>query len=214
MTPSSSAVSSRAVASWADTRRGEAYHPELSARLTLDSSLFDQEDSRPAATQVAGGGVAADACPDRRRRACTAQWLLPYTRTRKEHEMLDVVIAWLDAMRRGDADAAAEHFDPDVTWYGVPADVVCRSRAEVAVMLARTIARGRPEAEALELIAGRRAVVLAVRSPDLREIGDVPLPGQLYNVFEVRDGVIVAARDFVERDDALRAAQADAPAWE
>jgi limonene-1,2-epoxide hydrolase len=127
--------------------------------------------------------------------------------------MLDVVIAWLDEMRREDADAAAEHFHPNVTWHGLPADAICRSRAEVADMLRRTIARGRPETEALELIAGSRAVVLGVRSPDLREIGDVPLPGQLYNVFEIRDGVIVAARDFIHRADALQAAQAKAPTW-
>jgi limonene-1,2-epoxide hydrolase len=127
--------------------------------------------------------------------------------------MLDVVIAWLDAMRRGEPEAAAEHFQPDITWHGLPSDAVCHNRAEVAEMLRRTIARGLPRADALELIAGDRAVVLGVRSHDLHEIGDVTLPGQLYNVFEIRDGLIVAARDFVERDDALQAAQADAPAW-
>ena len=100
-----------------------------------------------------------------------------------------------------------------MVWHGVPADAVCRGRAEVLERLRRTVARGVPRAEALELIAGDRAVVLGVRSPDLREIGDVPLSGQLYNVFEVRDGEIASARDFARRDDALRAAHADAPLW-
>jgi limonene-1,2-epoxide hydrolase len=127
--------------------------------------------------------------------------------------MLDVVIAWLDAMRRGEPDAAAEHFHPAVTWHGLPADAVCRNRAEVAEMLRRTVARGLPRADTLELIASDRAVVLGVGSPDLQEIGDVALPGQLYNVFEIREGVIVAARDFIHRADALQAAQAKAPTW-
>jgi hypothetical protein len=65
----------------------------------------------------------------------------------------------------------------------------------------------------VELIAGARAVVLGVRSHELQNIGDVSLPGQLYNVFEVRDGVIVAARDFIHRADALQAAQPEAPTW-
>jgi limonene-1,2-epoxide hydrolase len=131
--------------------------------------------------------------------------------TAASEQGLGVVVAWLDAMRRGEPEAAAECFHADVIWHGLPADAVCRSRAEVLEMLRRTVARGLPRAEAVELIAGDRAVALGVRSPDLRAIGDVPLAGQLYNVFELRDGVIAFARDFARREDALRAAQADAP---
>jgi ketosteroid isomerase-like protein len=127
--------------------------------------------------------------------------------------MLEVVVAWLDAMRRGEADAAAECFHSDVVWQGLPHDAVCRNREEVRDMLRRTIARGRPRAQALELIAGDRAVALGICSPELRQIGDVALPGQLYNVFQIREGRIAAARDFAHREEALRAAGATRPDW-
>jgi hypothetical protein len=51
-------------------------------------------------------------------------------------------------------------------------------------MLADRLATGVPRTSALELIAGETAVVLGVRSDDLLAIAGVPLPGQLYNVFE------------------------------
>jgi len=133
--------------------------------------------------------------------------------TAASEQGLGVVVAWLDAMRRGEPEAAAEYFDPDVIWHGLPADAVCRNRAEVLEMLRRTVARGLPRASALELVAGDGAVMIGVRSADLREIGDVPLSGQLYNVFQLRDGVIVFATDFARREDALGAAGADPPAW-
>jgi hypothetical protein len=55
--------------------------------------------------------------------------------------------------------------------------------------------------------------VLGVRSPELQEIGDQPLPGQLLNVFTVRDGRISSVQDYAKRSDALRAAGANEPGW-
>lgn len=125
-------------------------------------------------------------------------------------QALGVVVAWLDAMRRGESDAVAGCFRPDVSWHGVPDDALCSNRDEVLGMLERS---PRLNTEALELIVGDSAVVLGVRSPELREIGDVPLAGQLYNVFEIREGAIASVRDFTRRGDALRAAGAHAPEW-
>jgi limonene-1,2-epoxide hydrolase len=123
---------------------------------------------------------------------------------------LGVVVAWLDAMRRGEPESAADYFRADVRWRGLPDDALCNSRDEVLEMLQRTQP---PRADALELIVGDGTVVLGVRSADLREIGDVPLAGQLYNVFEIRDGAIASVKDFARREDALRAAGADEPNW-
>src|SRR5215213_5111256 len=114
---------------------------------------------------------------------------------------LAAVMDWLDGMKRGDAAAVARCFRPDVRWTGVPADARCESRDEVMELLGGTFGRS-VRAEALELIAGEDAIVLGVRSPDLREIGDVALPGQLYNVFAARDGLIASVTDFVHRDEA------------
>jgi hypothetical protein len=80
-------------------------------------------------------------------------------------------------------------------------------------MLADRLATGVPRTSALELIAGETAVVLGVRSDDLLAIAGVPLPGQLYNVFEILDARITSARDFARRTDALRAARAREPQW-
>jgi ketosteroid isomerase-like protein len=133
--------------------------------------------------------------------------------TAPNEQALAVVVAWLDAMRRGDLETAAGCFHPDVTWRAVRDAALCGNRSEVVDMLAASLATGAPRATALELIAGRTAVVLGVRSDDLREIAGVPLPGQLYNAFEIRDGRIASARDFSHRGETLRAAGALEPQW-
>jgi ketosteroid isomerase-like protein len=116
-------------------------------------------------------------------------------------------------MRRGDRDAIARCFRADVTWRGIVSDAVCRDRAEVLDMLEHRLAVGPPRVETLELICGDTGAVLGVRSDDLQVIADVPVPGQLHNVFEVRDGGIAAVHDHVRRRDALHAAGANEPQW-
>jgi ketosteroid isomerase-like protein len=130
-----------------------------------------------------------------------------------QRENLEVLIAWLDAMRRGDLAAVAELFAPDVVWRGVPADAICHNRDEVMDMLAADLPPGPRTPQALELVAGEGAVVLGIRSPVLVEVGEEPLPGQMLNVFTVHDGRITAVRDYAERADALRAAGAAEPGW-
>lgn len=51
-----------------------------------------------------------------------------------EPNAIEAVVGWLDAMRRGDIDAAAGWFDPQVGWRGVGGSV-CRNRADVLEML-------------------------------------------------------------------------------
>jgi ketosteroid isomerase-like protein len=129
-------------------------------------------------------------------------------------ENLEVVVAWLDAMRRRDLGAVEEVLEPDVVWRGLPADAVCHDRAEVLDMLrADELHEGLRAIGALELVAGDGSVVLGVRSPELTEIGEVPLEGQLFNVFRVRAGRISSIQDYAHRADALSAAGADAPGW-
>jgi ketosteroid isomerase-like protein len=132
----------------------------------------------------------------------------------------------MDAMRRGDLDAAAEWFHPEVTWTGVPAGAVCRNRDDVLDMLRDSLMpcaddpqsyepeEGLRGAEAVELIApSAGTVVLGAKVPGLTEVGGEDLEGQLFNVFRVRDGRIVAVADYALRDDALQAAGATPPAW-
>lgn len=143
-----------------------------------------------------------------------------------EATAIGAVVAWMDAMRRGDLTAAAEWFDPDVSWRGIPDDAVCRDRDQVLEMLGDSLIPcpedpdsyelepGLRGAEAVELIAaGAGTVVLGAKLPGMSEIGGIPVHGQLFNVFRVRDGRIVEVADYARRTEALAAADAQAPAW-
>jgi limonene-1,2-epoxide hydrolase len=127
-------------------------------------------------------------------------------------EPLDVVVGWLDAMRRGDLEGVEGWFDPNVTWRGVRDAAVCRSRDEVLDMLQGSL-EGRLGAEAVELIAADGAAVLGAKVPGLAEIGGIDLRGQLFNVFRVGCGRIVAVEDYARRNEALAAAGATPPRW-
>jgi limonene-1,2-epoxide hydrolase len=130
-----------------------------------------------------------------------------------QQQPLAVLIAFLDAMRRGDLAAINHLLDPDVVWRGVAADAMCHNRNDVLDMLSEQTAEGLVNASALELVVGDGAVVLGVRSEELDQIGDEPLPGQLFNVFRVNDGRIVAVRDYANRHEALHTAAAPPPRW-
>jgi SnoaL-like domain len=143
-----------------------------------------------------------------------------------EANAMEAVVGWMDAMRRGDLTAAAQWFDSQVTWRGISPDAVCRDREDVLEMLgdslipcpedpdAYELEPGLRGAEAVELVsAGTGTVVLGAKVPGLSETGGVRVDGQIFNVFRVRDGRIVEVADYAERDEALAAAGARAPAW-
>jgi ketosteroid isomerase-like protein len=165
---------------------------------------------RPPTPFALGGGARA---PPGSSRLPISLWNREENQVSLQQDNLAVVVAWLDAMRRGDLQAVDTLFAPEVVWRGVPAEAVCRDRREVLDMLAGRIEEGFDSVDALELVAGEDAVVLGIRSPDLNEIGEQPLPGQLFNVFNLRDGRIVAARDYAERGVALEAAGVRPPEW-
>jgi len=128
-------------------------------------------------------------------------------------EPLDVLVGWLDAMRRGDLEEVERWFDPHVTWRGVRDAAVCRNREQVLDMLQGSL-EGRLGADAVEIVAGDGVVVLGAKLPGLGEIGGVDVRGQLFNVFRVGCGRIVAVEDYARREEALAAAGASAPRWE
>jgi limonene-1,2-epoxide hydrolase len=125
---------------------------------------------------------------------------------------LDTVVGWLDAMRRGDLEDVERWFDPNVTWRAVHDTAVCRNRTEVLDMLQGSL-EGRLGAEAVELIPADGAVVLGAKVPGLGEIRGTDVRGQLFNVFRVGCGRIFAVEDYAHREEALRAAGAQAPQW-
>jgi limonene-1,2-epoxide hydrolase len=109
---------------------------------------------------------------------------------------IGVVVAFMDAMGRGDRDALHELL------------IVAMLTEQITLRFMR-----HRRVEAVELIGGEKGVALGVRDATMTEIGDIALDGQLYNVFTVVDGRIVAVRDLAHRSDALAAAGARRPAW-
>jgi ketosteroid isomerase-like protein len=115
---------------------------------------------------------------------------------------LQLVLDWIDALRRGHVDAIAERFHPDVAWEDVAGGLACDGREQVLAWL--RAARAQPtDVDALELLADADHVVLAVRNHARRELAGVQLDGQLYTVFTIRDGQITHLHDHAHRTDAL-----------
>ena len=127
-------------------------------------------------------------------------------------EPLDAVVGWLDAMRRDDVEAVKTWLDPEVTWRSVGNAAVCRDREEVLEMLEGSL-EGRLGADAIELIAGEGCAVLGAKVPGLAEIGGTDVRGQLFSVFRVGCGRIVAVEDYARRGEALAAAGVEAARW-
>ena len=125
-----------------------------------------------------------------------------------EDNIKTILVGWLDALRRHDLDALERRMAPDVFWQGIREDLVCEDREQALAML-REQQREEHGVEALELVATEEKVVLGVRSDQLREVGGVPLEGQIFQVFSLRDGVIVRVDEYERRGDALVAAGAD-----
>ncbi|MDQ3863747.1 MAG: nuclear transport factor 2 family protein [Actinomycetota bacterium] len=125
-----------------------------------------------------------------------------------EDNIKTILAGWLDALRRNDLDAVKRRMAPDVFWQGIREDFVCKDREEAMEML-REQQREEHGVEALELVATEEKVVLGVRSAQLREVGGVPLGGQIFQVFTLRDGVIVRVDEYERRGEALAAGGAE-----
>ena len=129
---------------------------------------------------------------------------------RTPEDNIKIILAeWLDALRRQDLDAIEHRMAPDVFWQeGIREEFVCVDRDE-AMSLLREQQREDYGVEALELVAIEEKVVLGVRSTQLREVGGVPLGGQIFQVFTLHDGIIVRVDEYERRIDALEAADAE-----
>src|SRR5256885_7148829 len=93
---------------------------------------------------------------------------------------IEVVLGFLDAIRRRDREAAADFLAPNVVWQGVVPDLVCRSSGEVlGIFLGQRDER--IEIDRLELIGTERGAVFAVHRPEAWEVAGVQIPGAMYH---------------------------------
>ena len=125
-----------------------------------------------------------------------------------EDNIKTILVGWLDALHRHDLEAVERLMAPDVFWQGIREHLVCEDRDQAMEML-REQQREEHGVEALELIATEEKVMLGVRSTQLQEVGGVPLGGQIFQVFTLRNGLIVRVDEYERRGDALLAAGAD-----
>jgi ketosteroid isomerase-like protein len=128
--------------------------------------------------------------------------------TTPEDNIKTILSDWLEALHRHDLDAMERRMAPDVFWQGIRENFVCADRSEAMKML-REQQREEHGVEALELVATEEKVVLGVCSTQLQEVGGVPLGGQIFQVFTLRDGIIVRVDEYERRGKALAAADAE-----
>jgi hypothetical protein len=122
----------------------------------------------------------------------------------KRHN-IELLIAWLDALRRRDLPALTERLDPQTTWQGVLPDLVCHGRDEVV----ETFVAQRDQhydVDALELIGAAEHAILHARPAEPQEIGGITAQDGMYNVFRIERSTVTRIEDYVDRDGALRAA--------
>jgi hypothetical protein len=126
---------------------------------------------------------------------------------------LDLLLDWIDALRKADLDAVHELLAPDVVWHGLSADLICTGRPAVLDVLREQVPV-RCDGDALELLSGPAHLVLGTRSDSLPHPPGIDVHGQIYSVLEPRGGAFATIRDFARRADALNAAGlADPLVW-
>ena len=120
---------------------------------------------------------------------------------------IEIMLGFLDAIRRRDRQAAAEFLDPAVVWRGVVPGIVCRTPGEVLdVFLGE---RGRElEIDRLEVIGTDRGAVFAVHGPETWEIEGVELRGAIYHAVAIDGDRITRLEDHAELEQACTAAAA------
>ena len=125
---------------------------------------------------------------------------------------IELLLDWIDALRRGDLDQIRELLDPHVTWHGVTDDLACIGREAVIDVLKDQLPMCM-RADAIELVVAPGHLVLGTRNTSLPDPPGVPLHGQVYNVFELDENRIRTIRDFAAREAACRIAGLDGDDW-
>ena len=118
---------------------------------------------------------------------------------------IELVLRWLDALRRRDRGSAEELLAPDVHTHGIRPEQICGSREE-ALEVFFGVREQDLGIDRLDITSAGDRVVLGFRGEGVEEDYDDALTGQLFNVFSVRDGRIVRIEDYRRRADALAAA--------
>ena len=122
-----------------------------------------------------------------------------------KRQNIEVVLGFLDAIRRRDREAAGDFLDPEIVWTGVVPDLVCRSPGEVLDIFVERRDE-QIEVDRLELIGAERGAVFAFHRPEIWEVAGVEIRGAMYHAVEIENGRITRINDYAEPAEALAAA--------
>jgi ketosteroid isomerase-like protein len=110
-------------------------------------------------------------------------------------------------VERGDLDVFYWALDPDVEWRAWNDEGNCHGRDEVMAVIRSAFDRGVPVEVPPHVDAGDKLVLMPREMPPFFR----PDAEGLFQVVEIRDGTIVAIRDFIHQDDAMAAAGLSSP---
>ena len=123
---------------------------------------------------------------------------------------LEVLIAWLDAVRRGDRHAMRAMLAPEASWQGIRPEWRCAGRDEVVEMWLER-AGALADLESLDLRADDRRAVLHLRAPSLAQL-DPSLRAGVHIAFEIdAEGRIARMTDAPRRRQVFPLDPEDAP---
>ena len=105
-------------------------------------------------------------------------------------------------LERGDLDVFYRTLDPDVEWRAWNDDGNCHGRDEVMAAIRSALEGGVAVEVPPHVDAGDKLVLMPREMPPFFP----PDVEGLFQVVEIRDGTIVAIRDFIHRDEAMAAA--------
>jgi limonene-1,2-epoxide hydrolase len=129
---------------------------------------------------------------------------------------IDIVLGGLaDAMRSRDPEHIAEFLGADLVWEGLEPGLRCDGRQQAMSVIRNRFAAAPLIVQAVEAIEAGQHVIVGLRGPGFNGTpGDLETVGQIFNVFTLSDGQVVRWRDFLTRQEALDAANAEDQPWQ
>ncbi len=129
---------------------------------------------------------------------------------------IDIVLGGLaDAIRSRDPERIAEFLGPDLVWEGLEPGLRCDGRQQAMSVIRNRFAAAPLIVQAVEAIETGQHVIVGLRGPGFNGMpGDLETVGQIFNVFTLTDGKVVRWRDFLTRQEALEAANAEDQPWQ
>ena len=118
---------------------------------------------------------------------------------------LEAILEAFVLPRNGDLSKVESLLREDVVWQGLREDYVCHDRREVLDIL-RPL--GRVPDEHIELVQQGDKVVLGMGGTGFDRVADIPVEGQLFQVFTFEGDKVVHMQDYLTREEALAAAGA------